>query len=171
MWFTKEENVEEYSNILGFSFFYLIPLIPAQIENIIITIPINCYMISITIFFPSFIATEFGSFKMWMLIQIGIYNLLFFIFTRKGYVPPTRAVERLHPLVFFTRKFKIVFESSSSCFPKQIAKLKLGILCGEGGRRLKLTWIFSKNIHLKYCHFNLLMSLKKCGLVLLRKTD
>ena len=126
MWFTKEENIEEYTNVLGLSFFYLIPLIRVHIKKNIITFPIDFFRISTIIFFPSFIATEFGSLKMWLLVQIGIYNLLFFIFNGKPSHASLQEVEKLQPVVFFIRKFKFVFEFRSSCFPKQIAKFKLG---------------------------------------------
>ena len=105
VWFTNEENIEDYSNVLGLSIPYFVALNQLQIKRSIIFFPLNVFMISTTIFFPSFLTKEFGSLKMWDLIQIGICNLLFLIFDGK----PFQVEGRLQPMVFFTRKFKIVF--------------------------------------------------------------
>ena len=106
VWFTaNKENVESYTNILGLSVLYMVHLNQLKIRRRKIVFPICLFMISTTIFFPSFITQGFGSLKMWAFIHTGVISLMFRMVDGK----PIQMEDRRKPFVYFTRKFKIFF--------------------------------------------------------------
>ena len=103
IWLANEEDVVDIVP-LALSIYYLILLNNMQTKRSIFVFSISAF---ITIFFISFCVkkSHIASWILWILINEGIRRLLFFIFNIEAF----QNRERIRPIKFFTRKFKIVF--------------------------------------------------------------